>query len=130
DAREVNRRKNRVTADVKPTNQGIYLRIDSSNTSNPVRNVKVWLPGFEDAKSPFHPLYLQRLKPFSVIRFMDWMRTNGSDIVSWGNRPKPNYYTQGTPDGVALEYMIDLCNELGADPWFCMPHLANDRYVE
>ena len=26
--------------------------------------------------------------------------------------------------------MIDLCNELGADPWFCMPHKANARYVE
>ncbi|MEZ6190316.1 MAG: hypothetical protein R3C45_03395 [Phycisphaerales bacterium] len=130
DAREVNRRNRRVTADVNPTNLGIYLRIDSSNPNDPVRNVKVWLPGFEDAKSAFHPFYLQRLKPFSVIRFMDWMRTNGSGMVSWSDRPKPNYYTQGTPDGVALEYMIDLCNELGADPWFCMPHLANDKYVE
>ena len=61
---------------------------------------------------------------------MDWMRTNGSDTTAWSDRPKPDYYTQGTGDGVALEYMIDLCNELGADPWFCMPHLANDRYVE
>ncbi len=130
DAREVSRRNGRVTADVNPTNLGIYLRIDSSNPNDPVRNVKVWLPGFEDAQSPFHPLYLQRLKPFGVIRFMDWMRTNGSIIVSWSDRPQPNYFTQGTSDGVALEYMIDLCNELGADPWFCMPHLANDRYVE
>ncbi|GAB4107923.1 MAG: hypothetical protein Kow00105_12460 [Phycisphaeraceae bacterium] len=130
DAREVNRRNRRIVAQVNPTNRGIYLRIDRSNPDNPVRNIRVWLPGFEDAQSPFHPFYLKRLKPFSVIRFMDWQRTNGSGIVSWSDRPKPTYFTQGTDDGVALEYMIDLCNELGADPWFCMPHLANDRYVE
>ena len=130
DAKMVHQTKGRVVADVTPTNLGIYLRIDRSNPNNPVRNVKVWLPGFEDAKSPFHPFFLKRLKPFSVIRFMDWMRTNGSDISSWSDRPRYDYYTQGTDQGVALEYMIDLCNELGADPWFCMPHEANDRYVE
>ena len=32
-------------------------------------------------------------------------------------------------DGVALEYMIALCNELEADPWFCIPHTATDEYV-
>jgi hypothetical protein len=25
--------------------------------------------------------------------------------------------------------MVDLCNEVGSDPWFCMPHLADDDYV-
>ncbi len=130
DARVVSRRNGRIVADVTPTNRGIYLRIDKSNPNNPVRNVKVWLPGFEGAASAFHPLYLSRLKPFGVIRFMDWQRTNGSNAVTWASRPKPGFYTQGTNDGAALEYMIDLCNELGADPWFCMPHKANDRYVE
>ena len=130
DARVVSRKKGRIVAEVTPSNLGIYLRIDKSNPNNPVRNVKVWLPGFEGAKSAFHPLYLSRLKPFSVIRFMDWQRTNGSDVVSWNDRANPNYFTQGTGDGVAIEYMIDLCNQLGADPWFCMPHKANDRYVE
>lgn len=130
DARVVRKSKNRVVADVTPTDLGVYVRIDRSNPNNPVRNVRVWLPGFEDSQSAFHPFYLKRLKPFSVIRFMDWMRTNGSQAVNWSDRAKPTYFTQGGGDGVAIEYMIDLCNELGADPWFCMPHLANDRYVE
>ncbi len=130
DAKMVRTGKNRVVADVTPSNLGIYLRIDRSNPNNPVRNVKVWMPGFEDAPSAFHPFYLKRLKPFSVIRFMDWQRTNGSTITRWQDRPRFNYYTQGTDSGVAIEYMVDLCNELGADPWFCMPHMANDRYVE
>ncbi len=130
DAKVVTSRKGRIVANVTPSNLGIYLRIDKSNPNDPVRNVKVWLPGFENARSKFHPLYLKRLKPFSVIRFMDWQRTNGSNVTSWSDRANPNFYTQGTTDGAAIEHMIDLCNELGADPWFCMPHQANDRYVQ
>jgi hypothetical protein len=129
DAKVVSRNGNRIEADVNPSGRGIYLRIDKSNPSNPVRNVKVWLPGLENAQSPFHPLYLNRLKPFSILRFMDWQRTNGSNVVAWSDRAKGNYYTQGTGRGVALKYMIELCNELGADPWFCMPHKASDEYV-
>ena len=31
--------------------------------------------------------------------------------------------------GVAYEYMIEMSKEAGADPWFCVPHLASDDYV-
>ncbi len=129
DAKVTRRVDNRIELSVTPSDNGIYLRIDRSNPSNPVRNIKVWMPGFENAESSFHPLYLERLKPFSVIRFMDWMHTNTTDIVTWSDRPRKDYYTQATNRGVALEYMIELCNELGADPWFCMPHTADDAYV-
>ena len=30
---------------------------------------------------------------------------------------------------MALEYLIQLSNTLNADPWFCMPHKADDDYV-
>lgn len=129
DARVVKREGKRITLDVTPTDGGVYLRIDSSNPTNPVRNVRLWMPRFENAESAFHPLFIERLKPFSVIRFMDWARTNGSNAVTASDMPNPDYYTQGTTDGVALKYMIELCNELGADPWFCMPHKADDGYV-
>lgn len=129
DAKVTQRSDHRIELDVNPTDNGIYLRIDRSNPNNPIRNIKVWMPGFEGSNDIFHPLYIDRLKPFSVIRFMDWMHTNTSNVVSWSDRPNDDYYTQGTNDGVALEYMIELCNELGADPWFCMPHMADDAYV-
>ena len=129
DARVIKREGKRITLDVTPTDSGIYLRVDSSNPTNPVRNIKLWLPGFENSESSFHPLYIERLKPFSVIRFMDWARVNGSNAVTASDLPDEDYYTQGTDEGVALKYMIELCNELGADPWFCMPHKADDGYV-
>jgi hypothetical protein len=31
--------------------------------------------------------------------------------------------------GVAYEYMLELSDEVNADPWICVPHLATDDYV-
>jgi hypothetical protein len=114
---------------VKPHNGGIHLRIDQSDPANPVRNIRLTMPGFQNATSPFHPLFLKRLRPFKVIRFMDWQRTNNSKAVRWADRTTPGSIRQSSAQGVAVEYMIKLCNELHAAPWFCMPHLADDDFV-
>jgi len=120
-----------IKIEVKPEQNLLSLRIVKTNPSNPVRDIRLILPGFEDTyqKQPFHPDFLARWAQFKVIRFMDWQRTNGSRQTNWSDRPTPNMQTQGTDSGVALEYMIELANTLNADPWFCMPHLATDDYV-
>ena len=63
---------------VSRTHNGIKMRIANNHPSTTitVHNIKVWMPGYKDAESPFHPLFIKRLRPFSVIRFMDWQRTN------------------------------------------------------
>lgn len=131
DADVVSSEPGRIILDVTPTDTGILMRIAESYPSNPIRNIKLWMPGFEDAQSPFHPVYLQRMSKFKVLRFMDWGHTNNiSDPLSWDDRTRPTRYTQASDNGVAIEYMVDLCNELGADPWFCMPHTADDEYIQ
>ncbi len=121
---------NRMTFDVNTaTKNGILMRITSSDPADHVRNIRVWMPGFENAPSSFHTTFIQRLQPFGVIRFMDWQQTNGSDLVQWSDRTTTDTFSQDNNDGVALEYMIELCNELGADAWFCMPHMADDTFV-
>ncbi len=136
DAQVVSSAPGRIEFDVAAADNGISLKItstDPNQTGNYARNIKVWMPGFENAQSPFHPLFVKRLRPFSVIRFMDWQRTNNLGEVSWSGRATKDYFSQGTGKGVALEYMIELCNELGASPWFCMPHLGDNNtngYVE
>jgi hypothetical protein len=70
---------------------------------------------------------------------MGMQETNTSDIVSWSHRRDAHDIRQGsgpegTPsepvaNGIALEYMVELANELDADPWFNMPHLADDTFV-
>ena len=72
--------------------------------------------------------FLKRWQGVASLRFMDWMHTNGSKIERWSDQPRPDDATF-TTKGVALEVMIDLANRLKADPWFCIPHRADDDYV-
>jgi len=120
----------RIEVDVTPA-QGILLRITRTNPSNPIRNVRFILPGFEATyrTQPFHPSILERWSLCKTIRFMDWQRTNSTYQSAWTDRARPDYYTQQGVDGVAFEYMIDLCNALSADAWFCLPHLSTDGYA-
>jgi len=104
------------------------IRLSNVDLSNPIRDIRVWLPGLEDSCHVFHPQFLDRLRPFSVLRFYPWMRVYSS-TGRWNNRSTMLAARQGTQEGVAIEYMVDLCNELAADPWFCIPHLADDTYV-
>ncbi len=137
--------------DVTPTDAGIYLRIEETDPADPVRDIHVWMPEWEGQSfvgqawspaagfSPFHPLFLERLEPFGVIRFMGMQETNTTDIVSWDDRRAVTAVRQGSgPEGSAseplvngasLEWMIQLANDLDADPWFNMPHMADDDFV-
>lgn len=87
-------------------------------------------------KVVFDPRSLERMKSYSTLRYMDLMKTNGdsatragSPIVTWADRTPVKYQTMTTDRGVAYEYLIALANVLGANPWFNMPHKANDEYV-
>lgn len=113
----------------KPGNGGILIQVLSSSPRDPIRNIKVWIPGQENSQSTFHPLYLERLQPFQVIRFMDWQRTNNSSVFNWSQRAKPTDPRWSTDLGVPLEVCIDLANTLKADPWLCIPHQADDECI-
>jgi len=110
---------------------GLWLRISATDPANPLRDIRVILPGFEAtyASQPFHPTYLERLQGFTVLRFMDWMATNNSPIQTWEQRPQLTDATWGAERGVPVEIMIQLANTVHADPWFTLPHLADDAYI-
>ena len=109
----------------------LTLRITETDPADPIRDIRVILPGFENTyrDQPFHPDFLKRWEKFQVLRFMDLQRTNNSGQTQWSDRPTPSLQTQGSEAGVALEYLIQLANTLHADPWFCLPHQATDDYV-
>lgn len=79
--------------------------------------------------------FTNRVTQFPVLRFMDWQRTNGSPLVAWAvRRTTANSFTQadwgGSPQkGVAFELIADLCKLVTANPWLCVPHLADDDFV-
>jgi hypothetical protein len=122
---------NRIAIDVTDTSGPLWVGIDRTNPANPVHNLRFLWPGTEAtyATQPFNPLYLSRIAPFSLLRFMDWGATNGSPVVEWADRAHVSDVSYGTPAGVPIEVMIDLANTLHADPWFCIPHQASDDYV-
>lgn len=132
--------------DVAPTNQGIHMRIDAMSLTDPIRDLHVWMPSYNGQSfsgqtwqpgadfSPFHPLFRERLAPFGTIRFMQPGNTITSDVAHWSDRRPADYARQSTSasvfqNGLSAEYMIELANELHANPWFCMPYLADDEYV-
>ncbi len=125
----VKQKPGRIEFDVRPADGGIQLVVSGSDRRDPVRDIRVTMPGFENAKSPFHPLFLERLAPFHVLRFMKWQRTEYSTTRTWDQRAKMDDARWSTDAAVPPEVMIDLANTRGANPWFCMPHLADDDYV-
>ena len=124
--------KGEVRFDFTPGPGPVEIRIQRMGRDGGyVRNITVvkeeHLEAF-DGGALFNPLWLDRLEGFAALRFMDWMATNDSSQTGWEDRPLPRDYTWALK-GVPVEVMVALANTLGADPWFTMPHMADDSYV-
>ncbi|MEI7733725.1 MAG: hypothetical protein WCO56_29440 [Verrucomicrobiota bacterium] len=124
------REPGRLVVNVDTHKGDIHLMVRRTNPQNHVRNIRLIIPGCEATykTDPFNPAFLQRWREFNTFRFMDWMHSNGSKQKEWADRPTPEYCNY-TEHGVPVEVMVDLCNRLKINPWFCLPHLASDDYV-
>ncbi len=81
----------------------------------------------------FNPAYLDYMKDFKVIRFMNMSGITRNPIVSWAKRNRLSQQTWGGKTairGAPIEMMVALANILNIDPWFCMPHKANNHYIQ
>ncbi len=122
------------TVNLVPTaaDWAIHVQIQTSSASDPIRQLEILAPGQaagDVQADPFHPAFLDKLGPFRILRFMDWLRTNGNPLQTWAQRTKLSDYTQTQGQGVAHEWIIRLCNQTGKHPWICIPHMADDEYV-
>jgi hypothetical protein len=116
-------RPNRITARIPADARILTLK---PSARDDVTNLRI-LPADWDGRT-FNPLYLERLRGFKVLRFMDWQRTNNAGPRTWSTRVMPGD-NQTTDGGAAIETIVELCNELKADPWLCIPHRAEPHYV-
>jgi hypothetical protein len=123
--------KGRLVVKVDPKKGTLGVDILKTNPQNYIKNIKVIMPEFEKSyqDNPWHPDFLKRWTGVACIRLMDFMATNNSMQATWANRPKKEDASFAVK-GVPVELMVDLANRLNCDPWFCMPHLANDDYVK
>ncbi len=120
----------RVVLDVNPARGGIQFRLRATDPADPVRNIRVLLPGTETTyqTNPWNPTLLARWKGVACVRFMDFMHTNNSEIQTWADRPTMADATWAK-HGVPVEMLCDLATRLKCDAWFCIPHQADDDYV-
>ena len=136
------------------------LIITQSNPANYIRNIRILMPGgicannsfkhvsqanqchthdgqflaFEQHYSQilFNPDYLNFMKDFKVLRFMNMSGITRNSIRDWHKRPRLEQASWGGKEGkrgVPLEVMIALANQLNADPWFNIPHSANNNFI-
>jgi hypothetical protein len=135
------------------------LKIKQTNPKNPLRNIRILLPGGICANQPFHrvenenqcagsrylafeqyhdsivfnPDYLNYMKDFRVIRFMNMSGITRNPVRDWSRRNSPTKQTwsgKTAVRGAPVEIMVALANRLGADPWFCLPHNASNDYIQ
>jgi len=108
----------------------VALRIEAIDPADPIRDITVMradqIPLYE-LREVFNPDWIARVRDLRVVRFMDWMDTNASPQRVWEDRPRIADYTW-IRRGVPVEIMVRLANEIGADPWFTLPHMADDAY--
>ena len=105
---------------------------DLKHDGDYIRDISVVAQKYEalhDAGAIFNPDFLALVEDARELRFMDWMKTNGSTQVEWADRPQVTDVTWAKSGGIPVEMMVALANETGTDPWFNMPAMASDDYV-
>src|SRR5262249_49525377 len=103
-------------------------RTPTSPVGSGITDVHLIRPGYDPVNPPtFTNEFLNHLKRFSTLRFMDWTSTNGSQVVNWSDRTLPT--GRQTVNGVSWEACVELANTLGKDMWVNVPAHASDDYV-
>ncbi|WP_349367887.1 hypothetical protein [Salinarimonas sp.] len=121
--------------DYTPTGTNLCsVRIDAITRGDHLRNIRCYNLANEieyNAGRIFNPHWLNRIRGVPMVRFMDWQHTNWSPTSAWAERNTLTSYTwsRAAGNGVPVEVMVALCNEMLCDGWFCMPHQATDDFV-
>ncbi|PWQ98976.1 hypothetical protein [Leucothrix arctica] len=140
----------------KILNASVIIR--KTNLANPLRNIRILPSGgicqgnpyqhvnnaskcqtpylaFENNYQAilFNPDYLNFMKDFRLIRFMNMAGMTRNPINQWEDRNRPEKSTwagkEGTR-GTPVEVMVSLANQLKADAWFSMPYQASNDYIK
>ncbi len=109
-----------------------WFQLTSSLLGNHIRNIRVLRIADEFADidtQPFYSGFLDKIAPFSNIRYMDWQHTNNNPMVTWSQRPIPTQASYGGNRGVPYEVIIQLANQTKKDIWICVPHAADNDFI-
>lgn len=130
---------NRVSINVGTSNSGISIVLEPPyDDTDPIHSLRFFPLSQEGNLDTviFIPELLNHLEGVELIRFMNVQQTNNSEVTTTADRRPITACYQGsdsgggTGDGMTLELMVELCNAIGADMWYCAPHKANDALLE
>jgi hypothetical protein len=127
-AQVVDQSPGQISFDYTPGEGAVLINLTQIDAADPIRDIVVVRAARSDALAKgaiFNPDWLARLRGVTGLRFMDWMATNDSTLAEVKDRPLPEDYSYAR-NGVPVEVMVALANELQADAWFTLPHLATD----
>jgi len=105
-----------------PPHGGIYLKVSRIGNESTPPNVSVRRKGIS-AAGVFTDEYLETLMPYDTLRFMNTANTNGIKS-QWPDNfmfDSYSYFSQHNPWGGSIERMVQLCNEVDANMWDCVP---------
>jgi hypothetical protein len=108
--------------------QRVFLQLKNDSASNPVRSLDCRESSVPQSQL-FASEFIDAMKPFGVIRFLDWSGANGNASFNWAGRRSPNALVQAGAKGVAIEHMIALVNRTGSSAWFNIPWNSDEAYV-
>ncbi|MEM9579897.1 MAG: calcium-binding protein [Pseudomonadota bacterium] len=131
-AKNVRNTGTEISFDYTPGEGLVSIEVSKTDAADPIRNIRIFREDTRvlvEAGVTFNPAWLARIENLRSLRFMDWMATNGSTLSTWDERPTRETYSY-VSKGVPAEVMIELSNLVGADPWFTMPHMADDGYFQ
>jgi hypothetical protein len=86
-------------------------------------------PTYYGPDTLFNAALVSAVSPFTVIRGMTYLNTNGTTIATWNDRVLPGAPIQAQYNGGSLEYLVMLANETGKDLWVNVPVSANADYI-
>lgn len=134
----------------------IGFNLTTVNAGDPLRNLRILPPGgvcanderrFCDTGNPcasaavcnlfttagvaeqqiFQPRFLTNVAGYRMLRFMDWMETNSSPVVSFADYPTP---TSAFWHRVPPQILAELGNRIASDLWINIPHRADNGFID
>ncbi len=83
---------------------------------------------FASTTNPWQPAFLDEIKGYAALRFMDFGRINDSPEQRWSDRTAKSA-ARPAQERLAYEWMVDLCNRTHRDMWVNVPHQADADYA-
>src|SRR5258708_28553667 len=132
-ARSVERDNHRDVIELIEGPGNATVTLTATDPQNYLRNIRVRPEGNTSPPGEiFNPAFIATLKGYRALRFMIWMLGESAEDIAarrWNERPTLED-ARWTLKGAPVEVMVALANRVHADPWFSIPHGADDEYVQ